>query len=238
MCRSWKKVQHNERENHHRQKKTMGTTIQKIKGKDHKAFYDLTLLLNERPIKFIIDSGSPVTLIPNCPFNKLTKVEPLTTTYKDVNNQKIEFNGQTKTMVKTNQETLKLPLLITRKTTTSLLGLDWMQRLGIHLNTNNSEIQIHNIQPGGIKEKTADLKNEFKDLFYNNNEMKDLSVKLNLKEGSQIIQQKGKPILIHLKDQVARELKRLIEKGYLERATEIIEGCFVSPAVITVKKNQ
>ena len=113
-----------------------------------------------------------------------------------------------------------------------------MRRLGKHLNTYNSEIQIHNIQPGGIKEKIADLKNEFKDLFYNNNEIKDLSVKINLKEGAQIIQQKMRLIPIYLQDQVARELKRLMENGYLERATEITDDCFVSPAVITVKKDK
>ena len=77
---------------------------------------------------------------------------------------------------------------ITRKTTTPLMGLNCIQRLGIHLNTNNSKIQIHNIQPGGIKEKIADLQNEFKGLFYSNNEIKDLSVKINLKEGAQINQ--------------------------------------------------
>ena len=37
---------------------------------------------------------------------------------------------------------------------------------------------------------------------------------------------------------MALELKRLIKHGYLERATEITEDCFVSPAVITVKKDK
>ena len=36
----------------------------------------------------------------------------------------------------------------------------------------------------------------------------------------------------------SKELKRSIDNGYLERATEITEGCFVSPAVITVKKDK
>ena len=142
-----------------------------------------------------------------------------------MNNQKIEFIAQTKAMVKTNKETLNLPLLITRMTTTPLLGLDWIQRLGIHLNTNNSKIQINKKQLGGFKEKIADLKNEFKDLLYNNYETKDLSVKNNLKEGSQTFEQKRRPIPMHLQDQVARELKRLIENGYLVRASEIAEEC-------------
>ena len=68
--------------------------------------------------------------------------------------------------------------------------------------------------------------------------IKNLSVKIQLKEGAHIIQQKGRPIPIDLQDQVALELKRLIKHGYLERATEITQDCFVSLAVITVKKDK
>ena len=63
-------------------------------------------------------------------------------------------------------------------------------------------------------------------------------MKINLKEEVQITQQKERPTPIHLQDQVARELKRLKENGYLKSATEITEDCFVSLAVITVKKDK
>ena len=33
-------------------------------------------------------------------------------------------------------------------------------------------------------------------------------------------------------------LKRLIKNGYIERAAEVAEDCFVSPAVITVKRDK
>ena len=71
-------------------------------------------------------------------------------------------------------------------------------------------------------------------MFYNNTEIKYTVVKINLGENANIIQQKGKPIQIYVRDHVAEELKRLTKKGYLERSTEITEDCFVSPAVITV----
>ena len=118
------------------------------------------------------------------------------------------------------------------------MGLDWMQRLKINLSSNDEAIQIHNIKLDNMDKKITKLQNDFKDLFYNNKEIKNLSVKTQLKEGAQIIQQKGRPIPIHLQDQVALELKRLFKHGYLERATEITGDCFVSPAVITVKKDQ
>ena len=141
-------------------------------------------------------------------------------------------------MVKTNKETMELPRLITKAQTATLMGLDWMQRLKIKLSSNNDAIQIHNIKLDNTERKIIKLQNDFKDLFYNNKEINNLSVKINFKTGAQIIQQKGRPIPIHLQDQVAQELKRLMKHGFVEKATEITENCFVSPAVITVKKDK
>ena len=64
----------------------------------------------------------------------ITEVEPLLTTLKDVNNNRIELTEQTKATVKTKNEPLEFPLLVTKATTSPLTGLDWMQRLGLHLN--------------------------------------------------------------------------------------------------------
>ena len=121
---------------------------------------------------------------------------------------------------------------------TPLMRLDWMKRLGITLNTTTDDIKTQNIKMDETGKKILKLKNEFKDLFYNNTEIKDLEVNIDLKEDAKIIQQKGRPVPIHLQNQVAEEIKRLIKNGYLERATEITEDCFVSPAVITVKKDK
>ena len=75
--------------------------IQRIENtKQKRGFYIATLLVNNVSMKFIIDSGSPVSLIPENLFSKITPIEPLKTTYKDVNNQKIDFTGQTKAIVK------------------------------------------------------------------------------------------------------------------------------------------
>ena len=77
------------------------------------------------------------------------------------------------------------------------MGIDWMQRLRIHLNADNSNLQIHNMELIDTGRKIAQLKNELIDLFYNK-EIKVPSGKINLKEGSQRIQRKGQPIPINL----------------------------------------
>ena len=148
-------------------------------------------MVNNVPVKFIIDSGSPVTPIPECLFSKITPIEPLKTTYKDVNNQKIDFTGQTKAMVKTNKKTMELPLISTEAQTAALMGLDWMQRLKNNLSSNSDATQLHNINLDNTESKIIKLQNDFKDLFYNNKEIKNLSVKRNLKVGAKILQQKG-----------------------------------------------
>ena len=51
---------------------------------------------------------------------------PLGSTYKDVNDRKFEFTGQTTAKVGT-KKALELPLLITKAETSPLMGLNWMQ---------------------------------------------------------------------------------------------------------------
>ena len=65
-----------------------------------------------------------------------------------------------------------------------------------------------------------------------------MEIDIELKPGAKIIRQKGRPIPIHLQDDVEREINRLIKSGRLEKAKEIDENCFVSPAVITVKRDK
>ena len=81
-------------------------------------------------------------------------MEPLLTPSKDVNKQRIEATRQTKATVKTNNKSQELPLLITKATTSPLIGLDWMQLLGIQINAKNSETQMHNSKMGDTEKRT------------------------------------------------------------------------------------
>ena len=68
-----------------------------------------------------MDSGSPVTLIPQRLFNDTSEVMKINTSYKDVNDNKIEFRGQTTATVKTNKMTIQLPSLNTKANLTPLM---------------------------------------------------------------------------------------------------------------------
>ena len=136
-----------------------------------------------------------------------------------MNNETINFAGQTKA---TNKKTIELPLLFKKTQTALLIGHDWMQQLKIILSSNNNTIQIQNIKRDNLEKSILKFQKDFNGLFYNNKEIKtNLSMKSNLKDGAEQIQQKGRPIPILLQDQVARELKRLIRHGYSEREQKL-----------------
>ena len=106
-------------------------------NKNKGEFFHAMLLVNDVPLKFKLDSGSQVTLIPHGTFNDNSEVTKLYTNYKEVNDNKIEFLRQTKATIKTNKQrnkqtnkqtnntTLQLPLLITKANITPLMGLHW-----------------------------------------------------------------------------------------------------------------
>ena len=79
---------------------------------------------------------------------------------------------------------------------------------------------------------------KFKKLFETNQTIKNTEVKIQIKLGCYPIQQKTRPIPYHLQDDVKNELDRLIKSGHSERLETIEEDCFVSPVVITVKKDK
>ena len=171
MCRSMKRVKHVDRTTSSTEEDNWEyDRIQRIDNTSQKkGFCNATLLVNNVPIKLIFESGSPVTLIPERLFSKITPIEPL-------------------------KEVIELPLLITKAQTALVMRLDWMQRLKINLSSNNDAIQIHNIKLDNTERRIIKLQNDFKDFFYNNKEMKNLSVKINLEAEAKIIQQKGRPI--------------------------------------------
>ena len=110
-----------------------------------------------------------------------------------------------------------------------------MEKLGITLDTKKNDPQVNHV----IEDSDVTvLKKRFKKLFNENHTVNGIEVKIQLKEDARLIQQKGRPIPIHLQQSVGKEINKLIKQGHVEKANHIDENCFVSPAVITVKKDK
>ena len=115
------------------------------KSKNGIPFDTRTLLVNNRPKKYIVDTGSPVTLLPKLKVNKITVVELVSEDYRDVNDNKIKFEGKTLANIVIDGKSKQLELLITTKQTHPLLDLNWMKVLGLTLKTETSHQSINNI---------------------------------------------------------------------------------------------
>ena len=115
-----------------------------------------------------------------------------------------------------------------------MLALDWLDKLEIGLQGNKNTIIIRHIEADGRRQ----IINEYEDSFKNNHTIKDLKIDIQLKKDRKPIQQKGRPVRIHFQKTVKRDLEKLIEKRHLEKADKTTENCFISPAVITIKKDK
>ena len=103
-CRSTKKINHIADEETYSADEDdwipdrIHSTQQKIhsmrKSKNGPPFYTKILLVNNRPIKFIVDTGSPVTLKPKMKLNNITTIRSVREDYRDVNANKTKFEGK------------------------------------------------------------------------------------------------------------------------------------------------
>ena len=129
-----------------------------------------------------------------------------------------------------------LAILITEsKNTQPLLGLDWLNKLAIGLQGGNNTNVIRHVEEDERREKII---NEYENLFKNNQTIKDLTTDIQLKKDVKPIQQRGRPVPIHFQKLVREELEKLIEQGHLEKADKTTVNGFISPAVITIKKDK
>ena len=87
-------------------------------------------------------------------------------------------------------------------------------------------------------EKRKKIIDEHEVLFKNNHTIKDLRIDIQLKKDVKPIQQKRRPVPIHFQKSVREEVEKLIESGHLEKADKTTENCFISPTVITIKKDK
>ena len=86
------------------------------KSKNGPQFYSKTLLGNNRQINFNVETPvTPVIVMPKIKFNSITPMRPVREDYRDVNDNKIKFKGETTANNEIDGKIRQLELLITTK---------------------------------------------------------------------------------------------------------------------------
>ena len=87
-----------------------------------------------------------------------------------------------------------------------MLGVNWMDELGLKLNMGQA---ITTIKFLFEDEDVKDLTRKFEELFTENHTLELLEVDIELIQGVELVQQKSRPLPIHLQSAVEKELKTL-----------------------------
>ena len=207
--------------------------IKEIKATEEKnKHYTATIKINGVKKEHIMDTGSPITIMP--PDERMMKhveIQKVTNRYQDVNTSEVKFRGKVPVNIEYENNKQKMEILITERTdTTLLLGMDWMKTFKLTIGriqlTKNNRSEMERII------------NKFPDLFENEETIKDTEIKIQLKPVHFPVKQKARPVLLHLQEDVGRELGKLIKTGHLEKIKDVDEDCFVSPVVFTVKSDK
>ena len=217
-------------ETKHQVNRKIAYTIWEMKKIEKNKHYTATVNINGKK-EFIIDSGSPITIMP--PDEKileLTGIQKITSRYQDVNKNEVKFLGKIPVDVEYENNKQKKDILITGTDITPLFGMDWMKELTL---TIGKKQLAENNQSEREKVFT-----KFSDLFENNETIKDTEINIQLKPGHYPLKQKARPVPLHLQEDLGRELEKLKKNGHLENINDVNEDCFVSSVVITVKSDK
>ena len=86
-----------------------------------------------------------------------------------------------------------------------------------------------------LSTEVKQLRAEFPDLFARRGRVNNYSIKIDMKEGTRVTQQKRRRIQIQLQEQVDKEMSNLLGKGHIEKVDTVKDDGFIQHVVVTVK---
>ncbi|UYV78368.1 CES2 [Cordylochernes scorpioides] len=171
----------------------------------------VTLTLDGNVLKCIVDTGSPVTLMPKTIFKKFWKVKlfPTSKNLKTLCNNPIKLVGERDVFVEETGKKLRL-IVVDEGFPEVLLGREWLK----FLNINYSKL----LNVNKISESCIDsLIESYANLF--NNELgclKDVKLNICIKRDAAPVFCKARSLPFAMKKKVEDELEDMVDKGILE----------------------
>ena len=168
--------------------------------------YTAKMKINGIQKEIIIDTRSTVTILPlDERILKQTEIQKITNRYQDVNKNEKKFRGKIPVLIEHKNNKQKLEILITKRTDIiPLLEMDWTTRFRLTIR----RILVAEINQS---EKEKIIK-KLPELFENNRTIKVIEMNVQLKPGHHPVKQKARPIPLHLRKDVRRELEKLISR--------------------------
>ena len=158
--------------------------------------------------------------------------------FKTFSNEAIHTVGILQTSIQSsNWYANSIEIQVVADSHRSLLGRDLCPALGLSSQQSNNQMTINQVDQEycSIKKQIAI---NFPDLISRIGKSKVYTVRSKFHKNYTPSHQKGRRVPINLLDKVSDELKKLSEQGHIERLQECSDKNFISPIVITVKKDK
>ena len=200
-------------------------------------------------LQWLADTGSPRSFINQEFAQKLRKeiqnirIEKFTenTIYKCFNNNNIEIEGVLIIDIQSGSWTAKsCKVLIVKNKTINIMGRDLLSKLGITLNASKNTGKPINFISNLQTEKNI-IKwvfQKYPHLCTRLGRSKNHIAKSIFKSTYTPSQHKGRRVPLHLLEKVENELKKLIDDKQIIKLEKCSDELFISPVVITVKKDK
>ena len=229
-------------------------TVLKVAGPKLKIF------INGHPMNIWIDSGSPISILTLEDLRRtvgraginLKQDNTDDDEFRDYSNNRIKMLGRMELELASNGWKTTAEVRVIGGTRPSIVGRDLMGKLGLQLMQADPRGEVMNIQgaeDNSCKEGHDEPEDEqmdqwqsyfsklFPKLFTRVGKIRNYKVQAEFFKNLVPVQQKGRRVPVTLQEKVDKEIDKLLTQGHIEKLKECSDRYFVSPIVITVKKD-
>ena len=208
-----------------------------------------TIINKTHKLDWLADTGSPRSFIDIKTANEILQnnnkmnMEPYNgqMKFKCFNNQDIPIIGQIHMELHSGSWTAKnCNILVVKHGSQNLMGKDILAKLGLTLTQQQNEgKKILNINENIVEQNiTKWIFKKYPHLCPRLGRSKNHIAKSIMKQEKTPTQHKGRRVPLHLVEKVENELQKLIEDKLIIRLEKCPDDLFISPVVITVKKDK
>ena len=202
---------------------TLTSTDQRRSG------YQVQLLLEGKPDRMEIDTGSTVSIISETTYKKLFQHLPLKPTHfylKTYSGERLTLLGEFQVRVTYQTQEVQLPLVVAEGDKPVLLGRNWLDKLKLDWATIFKVSEVNAVD--GLIAK-------YQVLFENGyGHLKQFKASIQVREDAQPIFLKARPVPYALKEIVEQELQRSEEEGIIYKVSQ---SDWAAPVVSVLKKD-
>ena len=216
----------------------------------------LPIKVNGKQTNVWIDSGSTISIFTIGELKrtlgtagvKVKAPAPEDEEFRDYGNNPLRLLGTMDVLLETNGWVINANIRVIGGSRPSIIGRDLMPNLGLQIVQMAPEGNVMSVQSdqGTVEETDVEdsldnwqiyFSKQFENLFNRVGKIKNYKVHADFFETLTPIQQKGRRVPITLQEKVDKEIDKLLRQGHIEKLKECSDKYFVSPIVITVKKD-